>query len=74
MGVINCELGIEPAEEHRKRAWELCCGTTTGIEMVQVSCHPHVWNGAQGLGRGGAQLMTSWASGKPELHLSDFNE
>lgn len=28
----------------------------------------------EGLGRGGPQLIASWAGGKPGLHLSDFNE
>ena len=30
--------------------------------------------GALGLGKGGARLTAIWASEKPGLHLSDFNE
>lgn len=32
------------------------------------------WGPGTWEGRGGAQLMTSWAGRKPGLHLSDFNE
>lgn len=54
-------IGGEPAEDHRKRAEKL----TLGMEMVQVSCLLHAWNGneatgAPGLGRGGVQ---PWQAG-----------
>lgn len=34
---MDCGLGGEPAEEHRKRALEVGYSITLGIQMVQVS-------------------------------------
>ena len=50
MSVMVCGLGGEAAEEHRKRALELCYGLTLGLEMVQVSRLFHAWNGNEAAG------------------------
>lgn len=66
----GCGLGGEPAEEHRKRALELCDGTTLGMEMVQVSCLSSAWNGVQGLGRGEEEPSSQQAGlGRSQGHI-----
>lgn len=65
---VSRTVGWEKSQQRSMGRGPQKFGITLGVEMVQVSCLLHAWDGneapgALGLGRGGAQLMASWLVG-----------